>query len=195
VKDKARTSIQKLPAKYNRDAYNQIFKEYYPRLLAYGELFLDTQEAEDIVQDVLVYIWENSESIEIHTSLEKYLFKAVFRRCLNQIKHHQIRKDHNQSVIKELLDFETQYFDPDQNDSIQKVFSTEIREEIDKALVSLTSKCREAFMLSYIHEMKTKEIALEMLISERTVETHVYNALKILRTKLKKIHFLSFWFY
>lgn len=61
----------------------------------------------------------------------------------------------------------------------------ELKEEIDTAIQCLTSKCKEAFILSYIHEMKNREIAAAMNISERTVETHVYNALKILRNKLK----------
>lgn len=190
MNDNKRILIRELPPKFDREAYNHLFKEYYPHLLAYGELFLDTQAAEDIVQDVLVNIWKNSESLEIHTSLESYLFKSVYLRCLNQIKQQKVRKGFNQIVSNEFLELETQYFNPDQNDAIRKIFMEELKDEIDKAMNFLTAKCREAFSLSYIHDMKNKEIAVIMNISERTVETHIYNALKILRTKLKNNLFL-----
>ena len=182
-----KTIIRELPSKDDREAYNRLFSDYYPHLLAYGELFLDTEEAEDIVQDVLVSIWKNAENLEIHTSLEAYLFKSVYQRCLNQIKQKKVRKGYKQSATEEFNELEARYFDPDQNDALRKIFMAELKEEMDKAMSCLTAKCKEAFILSYIHEMKNKEIAAVMNISERTVETHIYNALKILRRKLRPV--------
>ncbi|MDE5919903.1 MAG: sigma-70 family RNA polymerase sigma factor, partial [Duncaniella sp.] len=56
---------------------------------------------------------------------------------------------------------------------------------IKKALSELPDKCREVFVLSYIKGLKSKDIAEAMNVSVRTVETHIYKALRILRSRLK----------
>ena len=61
----------------------------------------------------------------------------------------------------------------------------ELRHKLDTAIEQLPAKGREAFTLSYLHDMKNKEIAQAMNISVRTVDAHIYNALKQLRAKLQ----------
>lgn len=178
------TSKTRLPDKKNRDEFNLIFRELYPRLLAYGELFLDHDSAEDVVQDLMVNLWVNSDKIEIHTSLESYLFRSVYRSCLNRIKSNRIRERYRISHTATTLE-EAEYYDPDENETIKKIFSLELGHEINEAIASLPEKCREVFIKSYIRNQKTKEIAAELNISERTAEAHIYNALKHLRIMLK----------
>jgi RNA polymerase sigma-70 factor (ECF subfamily) len=175
----------KLPAKSERDRFTQIFRFYYPRLVAYGELFLDKESVRDIVQDLMVYIWDHADTLEIRTSLESYLFKSVYLRCLNRIKQEKVQQGYRQQEMVQFSDHEASYYNPDQNETILKIFSTELRQEIDEAINELPPKCKEAFIDSYIHEMSTREIAEKLNISERTVESHVYHALKHLRIKLK----------
>lgn len=178
------TSKTRLPDKKNREEFNLIFRELYPRLLAYGELFLDHDSAEDVVQDLMVNLWVNSDKIEIHTSLESYLFRSVYRSCLNRIKSNRIRERYRTSYTATTLE-EAEYYDPDENETIKKIFSLELGHEINEAIASLPEKCREVFIKSYISNQKTKEIAAELKISERTAEAHIYNALKHLRIMLK----------
>jgi RNA polymerase sigma-70 factor (ECF subfamily) len=66
----------------------------------------------------------------------------------------------------------------------------DIRDEIKAAIDSLPEKCREVFMLSYIYDLKNKEISEVLGISLSTVENHIYNALKVLRQKLAKHAYL-----
>lgn len=62
------------------------------------------------------------------------------------------------------------------------------------AIDELPDKCKEVFKLSYLHDMKNKDIADVMGISLRTVEAHMYKALKILREKLSYLRMiLLFW--
>ena len=60
-----------------------------------------------------------------------------------------------------------------------------MRKRINDAIGELPAKCREVFILSYQHDRKNKEIAEQLGISIRTVEVHLYKALKSLRKKLK----------
>jgi RNA polymerase sigma-70 factor, ECF subfamily len=175
-----------LPQKGDKKAFDDLFKRFYPRLTAYACLFLEPQAAEDVIQDVFVYIWENSESIYIHTSLDAYLFKAVYQRCLNQLKQRKTRNYHHKLIEDYLMDFESKLFDPDTNDSIRKLYMEDLKDEIKNAIDSLPDKCREVFMLSYIYDLKNKEISEVLGVSLSTVENHVYNALKVLRRKLAK---------
>lgn len=179
-----------LPEKNDKASFDQFFRRYYPRLTAYACLFVEPQAAEDLVQDLFVYLWENSDEIHIHTSVDAYLFKAVHLRCLNRIKQLKTRNYHHKLIEDYISEFEFKLFDPDKNDSIQKLFMEEVKEEIKTAIDSLPEKCREVFMLSYIYDLKNKEISEVLGISLSTVENHIYNALKTLRQKLAKHAYL-----
>jgi RNA polymerase sigma-70 factor (ECF subfamily) len=178
--------ITTLPEAGDTDSFNLFFKRYYPRLTAYACLFLEPQAAEDMVQDLFVYLWENSGSVKIHTSLEAYLFKAVHQRCLNKIKQRKTHNYHHKLIEDYLAEFEEKLFDPDTNESIRKLFMEELKADINAAIDTLPDKCREVFMLSYIYDLKNKEISEVLGISLSTVENHIYNALKTLRKKLAK---------
>lgn len=175
-----------LPAKGDKESFDSFFKKYYPRLTAYACLFLEQQASEDTVQDLFLHLWENSGKIKIHTSLEAYLFKAVHQRCLNQIKLRKNHDYHHKLIEDYIADFETRLFDPDTNESIRKLFMEDLKHDIKVAIDSLPEKCREVFMLSYIYDLKNKEIAEVLGITLSTVENHIYNALKTLRKKLSK---------
>lgn len=175
-----------LPARDDKKNFDLFFKKYYPRLTAYACLFLEPQAAEDEVQNLFAYLWENADDITIHTSLEAYLFKAVYQRCLNQLKQRKSRNYHHKLIEDYLTEFEEKLFDPDTNDSIRKLYMEELKEDINHAIDSLPEKCREVFMLSYIYDLKNREISEVLGVSLSTVENHVYNALKVLRQKLAK---------
>lgn len=175
-----------IPGKGDREAFDFFFKKYYPRLTAYASLFLEQQASEDTVQDLFLFLWENSGKIRIHTSVEAYLFKAIYQRCLNQIKQRKNHDYHHKLIENYIAEFELRFFDPDTNESIRKLFMEDLKKDINFAIDSLPEKCREVFMLSYIYELKNKEIAEVLGITLSTVENHIYNALKVLRKKLSK---------
>ena len=73
---------------------------------------------------------------------------------------------------------------------IKRIEDQELRKEIQNAINELPDKCKEVFKLSYLHDMKNKEIADILGISLRTVEAHMYKALKLLRGRLSHLLFL-----
>ena len=178
------TAITTLPDKEDRKAFDRLFNQFYPRLTAYACLFLEDGVAKDVVQDLFLYLWEKSDSLEIHTSLDAYLFKAVYQRCLNHLKQLKTRSYHHKLIEDHLLEFAAQFFDPEKNESIRRLYMQKLAADIKAAIDSLPDKCREVFMLSYLHDLKNKEISEVLGVSVSTVENHVYNALKVLRKKL-----------
>ena len=71
-----------------------------------------------------------------------------------------------------------------------RIEDRELRRELSEAINELPDKCKMVFKLSYLHDMKNKEIAETMGISLRTVEAHMYKALKFLRKRLGYLNFM-----
>ena len=167
--------------------YEPIFKQYFNALKRYAQLFVPVQTAEDIVQDILVHLWENRENLIIHTSLEAYLFRSVYHRCISSIKLQNLRSRHLTQIEIDLRHDEMRFFDSDENEAIRKLFMNDLNAELNQAINSLPSKCREVFEMSFLQDYRNKEISEKLNISVNTVESHITNALKALRKKLSKL--------
>ncbi len=173
------------PFKIDIEAFTGLFKIHYPSLKAYACLIVDNETAEDIVQEVFIYVWENKGSITIHTSAKAYLFKATYTRCLNYLNRQKMMTTNRRHIEQELRDYEASFFDPDKNEIIRKLYMNDLRNEINQAIESLPQKCREVFTLSYIMDRPNKEISKLLDISVSTVEKHINYALKVLRKLLQ----------
>ena len=146
---------------------------------------LNTAEAEDIVQEAFMELWKRKEDIEDESHIKAFLYRIVYTRALNVIKHRTIVNNHADSV-KKVTQFKLDYYNPEANDVMGYIEGLETRKQINDAIGELPAKCREVFILSYQHDKKNKEIAEQLGISIRTVEVHLYKALKTLRARLKQ---------
>ena len=160
----------------DRNAFEQIFKHFYPMLCAYTQRFVPLEEAENIVQDIFVWLWENRESIVIERSLAAYLFRIAYRKALNNIKHSNI-------VLKSNNIFITSMRDILENEDFYQI--KELSNLIEKAINDLPETYREAFVLNRFKGLTYKEIAQRKNISHKTVDYRIQQALKILRTELR----------
>jgi RNA polymerase sigma-70 factor (ECF subfamily) len=157
--------------------FEQVFRKYYAGLCAYGRSILhDADEAEEIVQNVFVSIWEKREEIEITQSLKSYLYRAVHNHCLNRIKHQKVRDEHQQYALH--------YQEVSYESVSQTVYKNELEKQLAKAIEKLPEQCRIIFKLSRFDELRYQEIADQLGLSVKTVENQIGKALKILRTEL-----------
>ena len=72
-------------------AFDVLFKKYYPMLCAYGNKFVELEDAEECVQDAMIWLWENKEVLVIQSSLSSYLFSIVHHRAINRINQNEIK--------------------------------------------------------------------------------------------------------
>ena len=79
---------------------------------------------------------------------------------------------------------------PDSNDVVKRIEDHERRKKLSEAINELPDKGKTVCRLSYLHDMKNKEIADTMGVSLRTVEAHMYKALKFLRERLGYLNFM-----
>ena len=129
-------------------------------------------------------LWKRREDIEDESHIKAFLYRIVYTKALNVIKHRTVVNNHADS-IKKVTQFKLDYYNPEANDVMGYIEGLETRKQINAAIGDLPAKCREVFILSYQHDKKNKEIAEQLGISIRTVEVHLYKAVKALRTRLK----------
>jgi RNA polymerase sigma-70 factor (ECF subfamily) len=157
-------------------SFEGLFNTYYEALTNYAYTFMNnSDEAEDIVQQVYINLWENRMKLEIHTSARSFLYKAVHNSCLNRIKHLKIKSSHHQELAYERL-----------NDSSHTAQDhKELMNRLHLALDSLPEQCRIIFEMSRFEQLKYQEIANQLNLSIKTVENQMGKALKIMRAELK----------
>jgi RNA polymerase sigma-70 factor (ECF subfamily) len=172
--------------------FNAIFIEYYPALRAYAGLLVGDDMAEDVVQDVFLNIWENRNTITVHTSIKAYVFKSVYNHCLNKLSRLKMMHGKQRQIEYDLRLKEILLSDPEKNPVIQKLYMNELRVEIYQAIDSLPDKCREVFKLSYLNDCRNRQISELLNISVSTVEKHINHALKTLRKTLQHIKLFIF---
>lgn len=165
--------------------FREIFRDLYPALSFYSSRLVREDEAEDIVQEAFIELWKHKDEIDDESHIKAFLYRIVYTRALNSIKHQSVVQNHAES-IKKLNEYKLNYYNPETNDVINKIEGDEMRNQIADAINELPTKCREVFILSYHHDKKNKEIATLLGISIRTVEVHLYKALKTLRQRLKQ---------
>lgn len=145
-------------------AYRQLFELYYQKLVVFACKYLeDLESARDIVQEFYLYLYEFRHSISIQTSLKSYLYSAVKNRCLNQVKHEQV-KDKHRNMSRSVADVS----DPDPEEMMDAV---ELEAKVYEIVSKLPEKCRQIYIMSRVDGKRNREIADELNLSIRTVET------------------------
>jgi len=157
-------------------AFEVLFKLYYERLTLFANRFVnDLPVAEEITADVFALLWEKGHEISFSTSVSSYLFKMVQNRSLNYLKRQKIENLYVNYLEKNnLLD---ELYLTVENNYEEK----ELTARINEAINSLPEKCREIFVLSRFSDMKYREIAAQLSLSQKTVERQMSIALEKLR--------------
>lgn len=158
------------------DAFEALFLKYYSSLCAYARMFVEQDDGQEIVSDVMVWLWENKEMESFQLSLKSYLFRAVKNRCLTLIRHNQVKQRVEEVIFNNL---QSQYDDPD------FYIVDELTKKIEEALASLPDKVRETFEMNRFQDLTYNEIADRLGISPKTVDARIQQALKLLRISLK----------
>lgn len=130
--------------------------------------------AEGIVQDVFVRMWEDPTLIETVKSIRPYLYRSVINHSINYINRQKSIEQHHLRIADQMEDVNIETLHEEQE--LKKI----IYAEIDR----LPGQCKRIFKMSRFEGLKYRQIAAELNISERTVENHIANALKILRSRL-----------
>lgn len=158
----------------DKNAYEQFFLTYYNTLSAYANQYVDYDDAEEIVQDVMVMLWEKRTMIDPYCSPMGYLFRSVKNLCLKKIM-----RDQTHSSLSETITENINMDDPD------FYIAEELTRKIEETLARMPESYREAFEMNRFQKMTYNEISEHLNISPKTVDYRIQKALKILRIQLK----------
>nr|WP_296704460.1 RNA polymerase sigma-70 factor [Algoriphagus sp.] len=160
-------------------ALEMLFKEYYQPLCRYANSYLeDSDDAEEVVQNCFIKLWEKKENINIQSSVKSYLYQTIRNSCLNEIKHQKVKKNYGDMLAQQ----GEQYSES----SDQSTLKGELEEKIALALQALPQQCRLIFTMSRFEELKYQEIADQLNLSIKTVENQMGKALKLMRIQLQE---------
>ena len=153
-------------------AYKELFVSFYNPLLRFAITLVKSREqAEEIVSDVFINVWEKRKRINSITNLKVYLFIAVKNTSLNYLSKQN--KNLTDSVDDAAMEFKSIYFDPE-----QLMVTAEMVALIRAAIEELPPKCKLIFKLVKEEELKYRDVAEILNISVKTVESQLAIALK-----------------
>jgi RNA polymerase sigma-70 factor (family 1) len=160
-------------------AFEGLFEQYSRKLYRFSFSYLKSEsEAEDVVQEVFMKIWENRHKLKTGTSFQSYLFTIAFN---------SIRKSFNQKTRKD--QFHTDLFDflSEDNASIENHPDYEtLLTKLEVLIDQMPARRKEIFMKRKKEGKSVREIALMMNISSKTVENQITEAMNYLKKEFDK---------
>ncbi|WP_279120640.1 RNA polymerase sigma-70 factor [Bacteroides acidifaciens] len=168
----------------DKKAFNDLFMKYYTLLYGYSRCYVSAEDAEEVLQEMMVWLWENRKTFVLNTtsSLRSYLFTSVKHRCLNVLRRQEKERDEVST-----------WFGQEQDAFYEFIDLSAIRELkilIQEAIAELPSSYREVFIMHRFHNKTRPEIAKMLNVSVKTVDYRIQHSLKILRVKLKDYLFI-----
>lgn len=169
------TIIKNLQAqieKSNQKAFEDLYRLFFPRLYNFCMVYIHRKEsAEEIVNDVMIKIWEKREAVCTIENLETYLFVAVRNMSHNYLKKysHLHVTIEPETGLAAVVNF---------NNPEKDLEWKEISFRLNMAIEQMPEQQRTVFKLIKEEGFKYKQVAEILGLSPRTVETQLYRAIK-----------------
>ncbi|HEY0740292.1 MAG TPA: RNA polymerase sigma-70 factor [Chryseosolibacter sp.] len=172
---KSRIDLVEQIKKGDQGAFKEAFEIFYPPLVNFARGLIGNKGiAEEQVQDVFVALWEKRNNLDAGRELFPYLVVSVRNRCINEYNHARVENKYRfeQKHLSELYE----NYDQLTEDRLKNLHA---------AIGNLPPECRRVFVMSKFDRKAHKQIASELNISTKTVESQITKAMKILRNQLK----------
>lgn len=166
--------------------FENLYVDYFPRLVRFvREYVISGEDAENIVQDVFEEIWKRKEVFSDNINLVAFLFTSVKNRSLNFLSRELTMKKVENAIQEEY--FLSLQLKHDSLEVLDVKFADDesLEQLLHKTIDSLPERCREIFIKCKLEGRKQKDVALEMGISQNTIETQMGIAYKKIREELK----------
>jgi len=165
----------------HEDSFNALYKEFY-RPLRYFALKIvdDEQEAEDIVTESMVKLWQRRTRFSDIQQIKSFLFTITQHAALNVLRNRRRQSDKRKFVAEEAESANnTTFFD--------ELVLTELISKIAAEVEKLPKAQREVFKLSYFEGFSTEEIRDSLGMNPAAVYTNRKRALQSLRNYFRHL--------
>jgi len=159
-------------------AFYHIYERYCKRLYGFVLRFIkQEQDAEEIVQEVFIKIWESREKIDVYSSFESYIFTIAYNTTITLFR----KRTKEKKYLEHLRSLQQVEKPPDLTDEIH---FNELNDQVQTLLNELTPRQKEIFQLSREKRLSHEEIAKKLDITVNTVKKHMSNTLAFLKSHL-----------
>lgn len=167
----------------HESVFDAVYRHYFKKLCAFCSQYIpDLEETEEIVQETMVWLWENRLTLKAELTLKSLLFTIVKNKALNRISHYEIKQKVHEEIHQK---YESTFENPDFYDQ------DELFRMYRQTLEKMPKDIRETFLMNRDRSLTHKEIAATLNVSPQTVNYRIGQALKMLRQALKD--YLPFW--
>ena len=156
--------------------YERYSKKLYFFVLRYIKLEAD---AEEIVQEVFIKIWENRNKIDVYSSFESYLFTIAYNTTISLFRKRITEKKYLEH-LNSLQQLESS------SEITDEIHFNELNNKVQTLLHKLTPRQQEIFQLSREEGLPNEIIARKLNISINTVKKHITNVLAFLKANIDK---------
>lgn len=161
----------------DEQAWRVFFRSYYDSLFHHALRILeDEKEAEDVVQELFIALWNNGIMLGENDSLSGYLYRAVSNRCLNRIRDQKRMNEHLAKWKEEA-----------EGEASEAEFASAVREEVMRRLlelIELLPEGRKTILKMSMEGKSGEEIARQLGVSITTVKQQKYRAYRFLRDNM-----------
>lgn len=183
VKKEGNHELVRLLQKGNVAAFDSLFAIYSVRLYGFALKYLKNEtDAQELVQEVFIKVWENRKSLKSELSFRSYLFTISF----NNIRKHFNKKA---TALRYLESLHNDAF-PQSPETLDNEDYESLMLRINSLIDEMPPRRREIFIKSKMEGKSSKQIAAELGISSGTVDNHISEAIHQLRSQLKNENIL-----
>ena len=175
---KSNSELIKLLKKGDMAAFDAIYNKYCHKLHEFVFMYLKQEEdAEEIVQEVFIKIWQSRNKIDVYSSFESFLFTVAYNASMSLLRKRMSdakSREHLKSLQQ--IDFAEPVID--------EIQFKELNQNVENLLNQITPRQKEIYLLSREEGLTHEEIAKKLNISESTVNNHLVKTLKFLKSHL-----------
>jgi len=177
--DNTDDSLVTLLKKGDKQAYEILFEKYGTKLYYFALKYLkEKEDVKDLLNEVFLKLWENRQNLKTQSSVQSYLFTIAY----NNIRQRFLRKIREEKYVRI---FAEEYLFATSKDDEQLDYQLFV-DKINRIIDLLPPRRREIFNLSYKQELKNKQIAELLGLSDHHIKKQLVIARKFIVDKIKE---------
>ena len=160
-------------------AFTMLYRRYWEGLFVTAvKVLREKTEAEDVVQDVFLSLWNRRHELTIEGPLAAYLHTSVRYKAIHYIEKNITRRDY----LALLADVSVNTLPPNAEINLQV---EELQKTISNTIEKMPPKMQQVYRLSRQEQLSHKEIAEQLSVSAETVKKHIHHALQLIKTAIQ----------